>query len=178
MKKQITQQELVDILSAVDGSKPLFMSLVAEVDVQLKKTNNMYANDKVTKINKYMGIINYSYQNSVNLQRMREDKIADFKAKAAYATKINDAHNGCLSTHDKTGQMYLSFKEQSVNKNPIYKINNQVVGTDTATYLSQFRINRRKAAVHQEVEEQVQHRNVKIENIKVITLNGIEYTIS
>jgi hypothetical protein len=72
----------------------------------------------------------------------RAAKIADFKAKAAYATKINDAHNGCLSTHDKTGQMYLSFKEQSVNKNPIYKINNKVVGTDTAAYLSQFRINR------------------------------------
>ena len=178
MKKQITQQELVDILSTVDGSKPLFISLVAEVDVQLKKTNNVYANDKVTKINKYMGIINYNYQNSVNLQRMRENKIADFKAKVAYASKINDEYNGCLSVHNTTGQMYLTFKEQNCASNPIYKINNRVVGSDVVEYLNQFRTNRRKAATHQNVEEQIQHRNVKIENIKVITLNGVEYTIS
>ena len=60
MKKQITQQELFDILSKVDGNKPLFISLVAETDARLKKTNNIYAQEKVTKTNKYSGIINYN----------------------------------------------------------------------------------------------------------------------
>jgi len=175
MKKQITQQELFDILSKVDGNKPLFISLVAETDARLKKTNNIYAQEKVTKTNKYSGIINYNYQNSVNYQRLREDKIADFRAQATYASKLNDEYNGCLATHDKTGQVYLVFKEQSTQK-PTYKINGEDVDFDTESYLKQFRIEKH-SAVSQDVEKQIEHRNIKLENIKVLTLNSIEYII-
>jgi hypothetical protein len=174
-QQQISKQELFSILSEIDGNKPLFVSIVAEVDARLKKTNNTYAKEKVTKINKYSGIINYNYQNSVNYQRLREDKIADFRTQATYASKINDEYNGCLATHDKTGQIYLVFKEQSSQK-PTYKINGKEVDFDTENYLKQFRIEKR-TAVSQDVEKQVEHRNIKLENIKSLVLNNVEYIV-
>jgi hypothetical protein len=177
MKTQqiISQKELFEILSQIDGKQPTFISLVAEVDARLKKTNNIYANSSVTKINKYTGTINYNYSNSVNYQRLREEKIADFRAGKGYASKINDDYNGCLATHDKTGQVYLVFKEQSTQK-PTYKINGKEVDIDTESYLKQFRIEKRPST-SQGVEKQIEHRNIKLESIKLLNMNGVEYLV-
>lgn len=177
MKTQqvIDQKELFDILSQIDGKQPMFISLVAEVDARLKKTNNLYAKANVTKINKYTGTINYNYANSVNYQRVREEKTADFVAQKGYASKINDDYNGCLATHDKTGQTYLVFKEQSSQK-PIYKVDGKEVDFNTEMYLKQFRIEKRPS-VSQGVEKNIEHRNIKLSSIKLITMNGIEYIV-
>jgi len=173
--QHITKKQLVNILTEIDGAKTTFISIVAEVDARLKKRNNMYAKDKVTKVNKYSGIINYNYQNSVNNQRKREGVDDEFVASSTYASKINDDYNGCLAQHESTGQMYLVFKEQS-SQSPIYKVNGNEVDLATEIYLKQFRPESSKPA-SQGVDKSVEHRNVKIENIKSIILNSTEYVI-
>lgn len=174
-QQQITKSQLLQILSDIDGKQAMFVSLTAEVDARLKKTDNKYAKDTVTKLNKYSGLINYNYANSVNNQRLREDKEADFKAKSTYANKINDIYNGCLATHNTTGQVYLVFKEQSSQK-PTYKINGKEVDIDTENYLKQFRVEK-KVYKSQDIDKQVEHRNIKLENIKTLNINNIEYII-
>ena len=105
--QHITKTQLVDLLTKIDGKQATFISIVAEVDARLKKRGNKYSKDSITKINKYSGLINYNYQNSVNNQREREGIDTNFVSKATYASKINDKYNGCLAQHDVTGQVYL-----------------------------------------------------------------------
>ncbi len=173
--QHITKTQLVNILTEVDGKQAMFISIVAEVDARLKKRGNKHAKDNITKVNKYSGIINYNYQNSVNNQREREGVDNNFVSKATYASKINDKYNGCLAQHDVTGQVYLVFKEQNSQK-PIYKINGSEVDDQTETYLKQFRPEPSKS-VSQGVDKSIEHRNVKIENIKSIIMNNTEYII-
>jgi hypothetical protein len=173
--QHITKTQLVDLLTKIDGKQATFISIVAEVDARLKKRGNKYSKDSITKINKYSGLINYNYQNSVNNQREREGIDTNFVSKATYASKINDKYNGCLAQHDVTGQVYLVFKEQSSQK-PIYKINGAEVDDETEQYLKQFRSESPKS-VSQGVDKTVEHRNVKIENIKTIILNSTEYVV-
>ena len=173
--QHITKVQLVDLLTEIDGKKTTFISIVAEVDARLKKRNNIYAKDCITKVNKYSGMINYNYQNSVNNQRKREGVDETFTAASTYASKINDDYNGCLAQHESTGQVYLVFKEQSSQK-PVYKINGNEVDSDTEQYLKQFRSGSPKP-ISQGVDKAIEHRNIKIENIKSIILNNTEYVI-
>ena len=67
------------------------------------------------------------------------------------------------------------FKEQS-SQRPVYKINGNEVDSDTEQYLKQFRSGSPKP-ISQGVDKAIEHRNIKIENIKSIILNNTEYVI-
>ena len=119
-------------------------------------------------------MLNYNYTTSNNNSLVKQGSEADFVAKSTYATKVDDNYNACITTHEKTGQMYLTGKQLEATKKykSIYYVNgipaNEQQLTDIVNLLPEFKPQ----------TNNVEHRNFKIENIKEIKLNGILYVVT
>ena len=71
--KTITQKELVEILKSAKGAEPI--TIVARTPKKLLDKTTVF---KTSRINGFTG---FDYENSVNMQGLREDKFINFKSK-------------------------------------------------------------------------------------------------
>lgn len=90
-----------------------FISLRAVVSPTMSKTGNPF-HGRVLKVVSAAGTINLRYARAVNLQRSREQKPADFKARErSWGTKLPDCPVVEYTHEDGATRFYLDFKIQS-----------------------------------------------------------------
>jgi hypothetical protein len=83
MQHSLTHNGMVEMLSAEKGAR--IVTITAKTTPNMRKTNNPFYNQRekaftVSKVSRVNGMINWSYENSVNNQRAREGHGDAFEA--------------------------------------------------------------------------------------------------
>jgi hypothetical protein len=135
------------------------------------KEKNPNPFDDVYKMSRLNGVIGYEYQHSVNLQREREGLEANFEAeKRAWGKRVN----AYLVEHN--GSWYLSMKVQRVIGDVTYWLDDfqtQIEKKELEPFMSE-----KTETSRQEVDKVVIHRDIKLESIIEIKIEGEDYRIT
>jgi hypothetical protein len=180
MPKKVTVAELSLILQRVDGGSATFISMVtATIPSDMRKTGNPYANKEtvVQKVSKYGAQINFNYTNAVNNQLEREGKEADFEAEMNWHKKKFDEFNGCVCSKmegDKR-QEYLFFRNMNVER--VGFAINGVQATEEQTAVIKSFIPQKAMPTNQGTEKAILVQTIKLQNIKLLKLNGQYYEV-
>jgi hypothetical protein len=168
--KTLTYKALVERLNSYAGVT--FVSCSLETDAKLKKGGRagvpVCSYPGTMKQVSLNGAVGFSYENSVNKQRDREDVEEKFEAhQRAWGTLME----GRKFVEHK-GNYYLQLKVEN-STTPVYLHEGQVVSKeDIDTWLP-----KKSASSRQGVENQVIIRDVKLSNIKTITFGKETYTL-
>ena len=178
---KVTVTELELILTRIDGSRPTFINMVtATVPTDMRKKGNPYADKEaytVHKISKYSAQINFNYSNAVNNQLEREGKEADFEAQQNWHKKTFDEFNGCICSkmEGDQRQWYLFFRNMNVERIG-FAINEVAATPEQETTIKSF-IPVRALPQNQGTEKAILVQTIKLQNIKLLALNGEYYEI-
>lgn len=177
---KVTVAELSLILQRVDGSSATFINMVtATVPSDMRKTGNPYAEKGtvVHKVSKYNAQINFNYTNAVNNQLTREGKEADFEAQINWHAKKFDQFNGCVCSKMEGDQRqeYLFFRNMNVER--IGFSINEVEATKEQTEIIKSFIPKKAMPTNQGTEKAILVQTIKLQNIKLLKLNGQYYEV-
>jgi len=161
--EKLTEKQLLDFLINYKRCTPI--SIEIETPVKMRKTNNPYVGATCCK--KINGMINFDYGNSINRQRDRENKQEDFnpyiRKWGVHITKSVIGHKG---------NYYLQLKLENSGL-PTYYFEGNVISYDL---LYPF-INQNSYSSRQGVDKEIQVRDIKMCNIKTITIDKVQYVI-
>jgi hypothetical protein len=167
---QISMNKEQIIFNAInDGGSATFATIIANVEQKMLKTGNPLKNAVITKLVEYKFLLNGIYQNAVNNQRIREGKVADFKAKSNWHEKVYDSVNGAIVCNkNKPENRYLSGMVQSAD-NLQYYVNGIEATDEQIAIIKQFK--QRSTAPNQGLDDEIPFRTIKIEGIKEVRAN-------
>ena len=165
----ISTAVLIAKLMAVKGAR--FLTITTETEPKMRKTNNPYFGNVVKRSTANV-TMNFSYENAVNNQRVREGNGQDFVAQPRkWGEKIPGT---CFVTHNN--QMYMEVKYNAAPSNIEYflKSTGETIAKDMlTTWLQESNSN----AEHQGVEKEIVLRDVKLVNVKELKMNGEHYIV-
>lgn len=170
---------ILETLESIDGGRATFATVTMASALKMRKTHpenrsirNPYEG-RVTTVKTLSVILNGNYTNAVNNQQQRENGAGDFQAKAHnFAEKMTDDFNGCLSVNRKNGQIYLNcVLRKKIETN--YFVDGKPATEQQQKEFGVFvtKRNYKKVAENQGVEKPVIYLNIKIDNIKRLTVN-------
>ena len=169
-RKEITISELKTmLLNWKYGAQP--------VSIQYVTTPKLTKDGKqkfghVTKIANIGAMIGYSYENSVNNQRERENEIRDFLSQPLWKGK-GKRLSTALSTHVEKGSFYLTYKKQQTFKSfHLDAVLNFIPLAILKPYFTPY-----TPPKNQGVEKPVYHREISLENVRKLKLRGTTYVI-
>lgn len=173
MKKQvITKRQLTDQLLNTKGATIVSMETFTKPN--LLKTNNPYwdkENKKwlLTKISKVNGMIGWRYTNSVNNQRVRENKKDDFQAvERRWGQRIQGTP---LVEHK--GKVYIELKLENRYETVYVDDGGREVDTE---FVEQF-LPKSKRSSRQGLDKEVVLRDYMLDSIESITMGGEFYKV-
>lgn len=163
----INELNFLTLISGIKGSS--FVSIEALTDVKarkpfigLKKRSNL------------TGIINFIYKNSVNNQRLRENKIDDFEPMPrSWGVRLKYKNYIFPLVYYK-GNFYLEIKVTKI-LNTQYELNGKVY---TYEDIKEFIYKKKQSTNRQKLNNPVILRDYKISSIKKIKFNGNEYSLN
>jgi hypothetical protein len=172
--KTINQSQLVSLLSAVKGTS--FVQLTYVGEQKMRKTNNPF--DTIIKRTNINVSFNYSYENAVNnrLAKKGEEKTFVSEPLAWGSWLIPNkiiTHKECL---------YVRFYMHSNCNSKVEHFYNgeKLEGADleqAKTFFQEHSESAKQTEAGLDQKEQCKPFNVKIENIRKITLNGTQYEL-
>lgn len=166
---QVTQAEMAGNLRAQKGAT--MVTIVSQTDpARYKKDKGRFV--KQSTVN---GVINWNYEKAVNRQQSREGGDATFEAKPR---KWGQRIKGTPLVEHK-GHLYLEIKIERVLSTE-YFVRRPVDGafqTVTKNEISQYLKPSRSSAANQGVSKEIILRDYKLENVTIIRMNGIEFSI-
>ena len=159
---EISKEQLIKMLSG--GSK--IVTITAETEPKLKKSNPYVGVVKRSKIN---GIVGFIYENSVNNQRAREGKEKDFNSQdRVWGTRIS----GTPIVEHK-GKKYLEVKVEKYLDTEYYCGSSTIDVNDIKPHMYA-----KKKPQNQGLEKVVQLRDFNLDNIKELRYNGETYSVT
>ena len=162
---KFTNTQLLNRLLKV--SDCTFISLRAVVKPTMRATGNPWHN-RVLKVVTAAGTINVRYSRAVNLQRRREAKPEDFKAKErSWGTKLPDCPVVQYEHEDGSKVFYLDFKIQS-------RVD-QFYEKDTGRKITKDQLEpwlRPPQKTRQGVEKRIAWRDFRIDRIVELKIKG------
>ena len=168
---KITHKELIEQLNTHAGVT--FVSCSMETNVRMNKggRGNVPVNPyfgEVTKQSEMSGAVGFDYENSVNLQRDRENVNEQFNA---HQRKWGRLIEGNKFVEHKDNY-YLQMKVENVKSDITYIYNDNVIDkSEFETWLP------KKSESRQGVKREVIIRDVKLDNIRTIKFGGEEYRL-
>jgi hypothetical protein len=167
---KITVNQLIEKLATWNkGAQPASIQYVTEPDLT-KEGKQRFGN--ITKIANIGAMIGYSYENSVNNQREREEKLTNFMAEPLWkgaGMRISTA----LAMHKTTKKFYLSYKKQQTFRSFHF---DQALNFIPSKILAPF-FKSQGSYDKQGVDKPVYHREISIENVKRLKFGGVTYEI-
>jgi hypothetical protein len=171
--KQITRIEMIEILNGIKGAKPVTFEFSSPPNMLAKSRvtgePNPFRND-ISKVRRYNTIVNFIYENSVNRQRDREDKTANFVAGTNWGEHVGD-NRVVIENKDK---FYIQCKLEKVIEQHYQKISNGALVNDEA--LAEF-FSDRKGSEGQGLDKEVMCIRILADNITAFTHNKERYEI-
>ncbi len=174
---KVTLSELANKLKEIDGSSASAFWMLCETDARLKKTGNPYRDEKVTKLSRYNGLLNFNYTNSVNNQLEREGKEANFEAQENWHAKKFDKVNGCIAekAEGNSSQEYIWFKNDNSDR-IAFAINGNVANESDTAICEQF-IPPHSPNKSQGTEVAITPLTIKLQNIRLLKAKGGFYEV-
>lgn len=174
----LTIPELREKLESLRGST--MISIVARTEVKLVggKKCPLAGLEKQSYVN---GVINWSYENAVNNQRVREDQptnrqgeVIHFKPlPRTWGQRLHAESGHLLPTVEHKGEFYLEVKVQRSLAHRYFLGKVEKTDEEVNPHLPE-----RKESARQMVEKPVILRDYKLTSIEQITLNGETYEIA
>jgi len=150
-----------------------FASVTLKSVCKLLKRGNPLVNEKVTYIAKYSILVNISYENRVNNQREREHKTANFISESLWGgigEYYHNSPNGRLARHIGNGQKYFVYSPlKSLSFQ--YFVNGLPATEEQITLIKEF-TPKVTESEKQDVQNVIQWRLVKLENILSLSIGG------
>lgn len=170
--KVVTAEKLEKVVEGlVKGTTAV--SVVSETAVRMVKkhreTKEVNPFIGAIKRQKKNGLIGFDYQNSVNNQAEREDK-EEREAKSRTWGILSESR---LFVHHK-GASYLQLKLQSVT-DTVYLLNGVEISEES---LKPYLSSSSPSSTQDDLEKQVIVNDIKMENIKAMTMMGETYVLS
>ena len=167
----ITKDELKTILENWNqGSQPVGIQSVTTPKLN-KEGKELFGN--VLKISHSGGLLGYSYQNSVNNQREREGKPQTFTTEPLW-NGAGRRISPTLAVHEGLNTFYLSYKHQQTHRAIYIDGNlNPIIYETLKPYLPKT-----KPSPKQELNQEVKHREIKLDNVKRLRVKGVAYIVS
>lgn len=162
MKEQVN-----NIADLFEKKNAQFVHFKAVTEPKMKKKNNPFANRDVKKVAHVYGIVNFRYENSVNNQRERENKEANFES----APRKWGKHVDGLPFIEHKGRQYLEVKREKVLYE--YLVDGQPVSDKDAEELESFLYS--SEPKRQQLDEVVTLRDYKLEHIHELYANKKVY---
>lgn len=163
---------LIIKLIAIDGLRSNIVTIISETDARLKKTGNPYAGKPVKKISRWQAMINTNYQNGVANQLTKEGKSTDEykKGKSTMQLAKDDNYNGCLAVNEKNGKLMLVCRpfDGGMKRETEYYLFGKLIDKE----IIKPYIPEKNHATNQGTEKEILWRNIYLENIKEIVIDG------
>lgn len=168
--KNITLAELKEmLLNWNHGAQPVSIQYVTTPKLQKAGREKFGA---VTKIANIGAMVGYSYENSVNNQRERENELKDFMSQPLWRGK-GKRLSTALSTHVEKGTFYLTYKKQQTFKSFHFDaVLNFIPMAILRDYFPPY-----TPPANQGVEKVVYHREISLENVRKLKLKKVTYNI-
>jgi len=167
--KGITTNELVEILKMQKIGTFAFIKI--ETVLKMNKKNNPYF-DRIIKKSEIRILLGSNYQNRVNNNLEKENKVNDFVAESC---KVGQHVSECILYNENTKLFYLQYEYfKEIKPKVEYIFNENIIEIEK---FSEF-VPEKKSANQNGLLKKVNSITVKIENIKEISLNKIKYIVS
>jgi hypothetical protein len=161
-----------------DGGSATFATISAQLEQKMLKTGNPLRDANITKLVTYNVRLNCNYQNSVNAQRVREGKEADFASKEAWHSPLYDCFNGSIAQHkadaaiedDEQKRTYVKMILNSITTHN-YFVNGVLANEEQVKIIQQFK-QKSNSYVGQNLDNPIQIITVKRENIVEVRAGG------
>lgn len=142
------------------------VSLIASTIPTMSKKDNPY-HGRIIQITSAVGTINWSYQDAVNEQRVKEGKMPDFVAdERKWGTKV-----GVFIEHNN--RLYLEVKIEKYSEIKYFDIEGVEISRDLVEQFFPVR----KPSKTQNLYDEIVLRDYEIGNIRSITFQGQTYDI-
>ena len=165
----LTQQQLADKLRSLKGAT--FVTLVTKTVPNMRVAGNPFR-DKVFKVSRVNGTINFIYGNSVNRQRGREGKVADFQPEPRkWGTRIEGTP---LVEHK--GYIYLEMKVENALGHSFLWSNGNSMSADEAANLTTYLFESYQPKT-QQTDKEITLRDYALKSIVAITIDGTQFVI-
>ena len=164
----ITRQELLTLLMGVE--KSTFVHLVTETKVRMNKKNNPYF-DTIIKRNSSNYLIGNEYETRVGGNEKKEGLEGDFVSEK---NTQGEHVSKCVLYNEKLNTYYLQY-EYFLESNP--KVDYLHNGNSIDRQLFQSFEVKKSESSRQVQERKVLFQSFKIDNIKEMTLNKVEYKV-
>lgn len=160
----IVQAQLVNYLTAIKGA--VIVTLTTETEPAMRKTDNPFVG--TVKRSRVNGVINWSYEKSVNRQRGREELGADFVAEPRkWGERLP-----CSPLVAHKDKLYLELKVERSLDHSYWFNGREVAESDLKPF---FPV--KKEGARQGVTKAIILRDYALDSIRSITVGGETYTI-
>jgi hypothetical protein len=168
--KNITLAQLKEmLLNWNHGAQPVSIQYVTSPTLVKEGKEKFGA---VTKIANIGAMVGYSYENSVNNQRERENELRNFMAQQLWKGK-GKRLSTALTTHVEKGTFYLTYKKQQTFKSFHFDaVLNFIPMAILRPYFRPY-----TPPANQGVEKVVHHREIALENIRKFKFKKVTYNI-
>lgn len=168
----VTEDQLTAVLKDINGAA--IISIVAQTDARLLKTDNPFAMP-VTKRSHINGIINWSYSNSVNNQRCREEQpigadgeVEQFVAKPRrWGTRMAGLP---FVEHTNKQEQYKQYLEVKVERSLAHQYFDANGNTLTDEQVAPFLPKKSKPKT-QKTDKEIFCRDYTMSNVQTVQLN-------
>ena len=168
---KITKQQLIEMLANWSfGAQPVSIQYVTEPKLT-KEGKNRFGS--VTKIANVGGMVGYSYENSVNNAREREELERNFLAQQLWGGK-GKRISLALSKHIEKGTFYMTYKAQQTFKSFHF---DSVLNFIPYAILKPFLTGSKPTNQGVSEENVVHHREISIDNIRKFKVKKVTYVV-
>lgn len=157
-------QDFITKLGKDGAAKPISIRYRRSV-----KTKKNYTGLPLYKESTIQAFVDFNYENSVNLQRNRENKSPNFRATSNWGKHESRA---IITLGDKK---YLQYKLQKVLDSKIYQGNREIKLSDVEEFLMSTELNK-TTSKRQELNKPVILNRLNVENILSITADKHFYS--
>lgn len=168
---QISRLKLEKLLASQTSNKTTIVTFAAKTIPPMRKTKNPYLGRvyKIARVNGIIGI--WSYTNSVNLQRSREDKESNFEA----ITRTWGARIPRTPFVAHKEKLYLETKVQKSSS--VLYLDGKIATKKQLTHINKFLQKKEGESRRQQVDKEIVLRDYDLNNITHLQLNGEVYEI-
>lgn len=178
--KTITKKQLIDLMSGIN--KSFDCEIIAETQPEHRKytqegiLNPYYKN--LIKRAKVAGIVNWIYQNEVNLQRIREGKIPDFEAEPRrWGDRLqNSPFVVYLKNRQKSPDFYLEMQIKKIKNLQYFYSEGKHKSRLDYDEIAPFLVPPNEP-IKQQLDSPVILRDYNIKNIRTISFLGEVYKV-
>lgn len=162
------REQFIERMKEQRGATFATIQVLTEPSIKCPKTSGMAGRIKERSV--VNGVLNHVYGNSVNYQRSREGKEADFEP---LPRKWGQRIKGTTLVEHK-GRYYLEMKVEKAS-NPQYFLDGKPVQKED---IDQYLLPKRKSKSRQGLKKETILRDFDVKNIEVVRMNREEIVLS